>query len=135
MNEIIAILIPLLIQVESAGNPLAQGDFRDGKPMAIGCLQIWPDYWTDGTQELKVDWDYQNAYKPAMAIAVTKAYLTRYGRNYRRQTGSDPSMEVLARIHNGGPQGWNPKHTKKYIKTTHYWKKVLKAQKLQKKDE
>ena len=135
MNEIIAILIPLLIQVESAGNPLAQGDFNKSGPQAIGCLQIWEPYWIDGTQELGVDWEYKDAYNPDRAIAVTKAYLKRYGRNYRRQTGSDPSMEVLARIHNGGPQGWNPKNKDKYNRTTHYWKKVLKVQRLQKEEE
>ena len=124
MEALLTVLIPLLITVESQGNDLAQGDMRNGRYMAIGCLQIWPDYWTDGTEYLKVDWEYKDAYKRSRAIEVAKAYLTRYGKHYERTTGNKATLEVLSRSHNGGPQGWNPEYPEKYGNTTKYWNKV-----------
>ena len=46
------------------------------------------------------------------------AYWTYYGNRYRRITGLQPTAEVLARIHNGGPNGWRMHATEKY------WDKV-----------
>jgi hypothetical protein len=33
-------------------------------------------------------------------------YVTHYGKRYTRITGKPLNMEVAARIHNGGPNGW-----------------------------
>jgi len=49
---------------------------------------------------------------------VMLAYWAYYGERYRRQTGRHPTAEVLARIHNGGPDGW------KKSSTDGYWRKV-----------
>jgi hypothetical protein len=116
MEALISLLIPALIMIESSGNDQAVGD--GGK--AIGCLQIWEPYWQDGTEYLGVDWPYEDAYDRDRAIKVTKAYLTRYGRHYERTQGKRVTLEVLARIHNGGPNGWNKSATDKY------WDKVRK---------
>ena len=45
-------------------------------------------------------------------------YWQYYGNHYVRQTGKQPTAEILARIHNGGPNG--------YLKpsTEPYWLKV-----------
>ena len=45
-------------------------------------------------------------------------YWRHYGEQYRRTTGKNPTAEVLARIHNGGPDGWRKESTLKY------WHKV-----------
>ena len=45
-------------------------------------------------------------------------YWRHYGEQYRRTTGKTPTAEVLARIHNGGPDGWKNPATHKY------WQKV-----------
>ena len=52
---------------------------------------------------------------------VMLAYLEYYGERYRRKTGKEPTAEVLARIHNGGPNGWRKEAT------AVYWAKVKAA--------
>ncbi len=52
---------------------------------------------------------------------VMLAYWRHYGERYRRLTGNEPTAEVLARIHNGGPDGW------KKSSTDGYWRKVKSA--------
>ena len=48
-------------------------------------------------------------------------YLALYGRRYYIKTGMKPTAETLARIHNGGPDGWRKPAT------LGYWRKVQKA--------
>lgn len=45
-------------------------------------------------------------------------YWRYYGERYAKVTGKQPTAEVLARIHNGGPNGWNKESTEAY------WRKV-----------
>ena len=50
-----------------------------------------------------------------MSEAVKRgAYLRHYGEVYKKETGKDPTVEVLARIHNGGPRGWKKEATRSY---------------------
>lgn len=55
-------------------------------------------------------------YHVSKDIAVL--YLSYWGEEYQRTQHKKPSFEVLARIWNGGPNGWK-KHS-----TVKYWKKV-----------
>ena len=52
---------------------------------------------------------------------VMLAYWEYYGEQYARRTGRQPTAEVLARIHNGGPNGWRKDST------LAYWAKVKAA--------
>ena len=52
---------------------------------------------------------------------MIREYLEHYGERYRRLTGKTPTAEVLARIHNGGPNGWRKEAT------AVYWEKVKAA--------
>ena len=52
---------------------------------------------------------------------VMLAYLEYYGERYALRTGRQPTSEVLARIHNGGPNGWRKDST------LEYWRKVKAA--------
>jgi len=54
----------------------------------------------------------------AKARIVVSAYLDRYGTQYEKRTGHVATVEVLARIHNGGPRGYAKKATLRY------WKRV-----------
>ena len=120
MTKLILILIPLLIQVESGGRVDAIGD--SGK--ARGILQIHAAAWADGCKELGVKWDYKTgSFDAAKSRAICKAYLTRYGRHYKKVTGRAPTLETLARTWNGGPYGWRKKST------LPYWRKVQRARK------
>lgn len=123
MEALITILIPLLIQVESSGNDLAKGDNGASR----GCLQISRAYWTDGCQELGVDWDYDtDVWSRSKSIKITRAVLLRSARFYKRKTGRTATLEVLARCHNGSYYGWSKKYPKKYANTTKYWLKIRK---------
>lgn len=102
-------LIDAIGVVESNNNDKAVGD--NGK--SIGRYQIQKAYWIDGTEYLKVDWPYKDAHDPCKARKVVEAYLMRYGKG--------KTIEQLARIHNGGPNGWKKECTKKY------WERVKKV--------
>jgi len=101
-------LLAAIKQVESGGNPNAVGD--QGK--ALGAFQIWECYWQDS----KISGCYQDCKDPKYAEYVVRAYLARYA-----PKGKTVTLEMLARIHNGGPRG--------YLKpaTLKYWLKIQKV--------
>ena len=47
---------------------------------------------------------------------VMLAYWEYYGEQYARRTWRQPTAEVLARIHNGGPNGWRKDSTLEYLR-------------------
>ena len=94
--------------VESNDNPAAVGD--GGK--AIGCYQIWRVYWTDS----EIPGTYQDCFNRAYSERVVLAYWERYAT--RKRLGREPTLEDLARIHNGGPNGF------KKEATLEYWEKI-----------
>jgi hypothetical protein len=53
-----------------------------------------------------------------MAIDMFEIYMQRYATKHR--LGRKPTLEDMARIHNGGPNGWKKESTKPY------WEKVKK---------
>jgi len=94
-----------LSMVESGG--------RDGiKTMdrgtySYGRLQIKKAYLVDSGLSYTLE---DVRVKKDVSYSVVRAYLERYARYYKRKTGKDATVEILARIHNGGPLGWkNPK--------------------------
>lgn len=103
-------LLAAIRQVESHGNDKAVGD--GGK--AIGPFQIWRVYWQDAVQfDKSIGGCYEDCYDPAYAARIVRAYMARYA-------PKGASLEVMARIHNGGPKG----HQKEA--TLAYWAKVQK---------
>ncbi len=114
MTNLIIALIPLLIAVESAGNPSAIS--RDGE--CWGILQQKAIYVRDVNQHYGTHYRHKDSFDPVRAKEITVKYLTFWGREYERKTGRKPTLEVLSRIHAGGPDGWRQKATLKY------WKKV-----------
>ena len=113
MTEL-ARLIAALVIVESGGDASAVGD----KGAARGILQIHRPYWEDACRFLEVDWPYDDALDPDKSRAVCQAYLRHYGRAFELRSGVSADFEILARIHNGGPNGWKKRATLKY------WKRV-----------
>lgn len=109
-NSTLDKIIPALVRVESKGDPKAVGD--GGR--AIGILQIHRCYWKDAVEfDKTLGGKYEDCFNPDYARRVVRAYLRRYG-------SSDSTLEQLARIHNGGPDG----HTQR--ETIKYWIKVKK---------
>jgi hypothetical protein len=112
-----------LAMIESGGDPDAVGDHHL-KNKAYGLYQIRQPYLTDvnriSGRTLTLD-DIRGKGSEETAAFAVKTYLTHYGKRYTRITGKKPTMEVFARMHNGGPNGW------KKGSTLGYWQKMLKA--------
>lgn len=107
------VLLTALSTVESNGRTNIRVLDTNGK-YSYGCLQIQDLYLLDSGLNYKLE----DLYSKDISFAVAKAYLTRYGRSYERRTGKVATYEVLARIHNGGPRGYEK------IATAKYWDKV-----------
>ena len=105
-------LLLVLIKIESGGNDFAIGD--DGK--AYGCLQMHAAYVQDAAEYAGKDWIHEDAFQRDVAIQIFQAYMARYATEER--LGRKPTIEDIARIHNGGPNGYKKTATDKY------WKKV-----------
>ena len=112
MNVSIITLILAMIHVESGGDILAVGD--EGK--ALGCLQMHAEYVADAAEFAKKDWVHRDALDPKKSIDIFAAYMDRYATEER--IGREVTAEDIARIHNGGPNGWNNPNTELY------WSKV-----------
>lgn len=107
-------LIIALITIESGGNDFAIGD--DGK--AYGCLQMHAAYVQDAAEHAGKEWIHEDALQRDVAIQIFMAYMDRYATAER--LGHEPTIEDIARIHNGGPDGYKKSSTDKY------WEKVKK---------
>lgn len=99
--------------VESNNNPNAVGDSGN----AIGVYQIWRVYWKDAVEYSNLQGKYLDCYDPAYADSVVRSYMKRYAT--KRRLGREPTQEDIARIHNGGPNGYKKKKA-----TQRYWEKV-----------
>ncbi len=97
-------LLDAIAMVESRNQPTAIGDHG----RAVGMYQIHPAYWAEGTRILGVGWAYGDARDPDKARQVVRAYLGHYGRGR--------SLLDLARIHNGGPKGYEKAATLAYAR-------------------
>lgn len=112
-------IIPALIQVESGGDDGAVGD-KNRKHKAYGCLQIRQPYLDDVNKLWGTKYSAEEMLgNRRLSVKVARAYLKRYAT--QKRLGRAPTLEDLARIHNGGPNGWKRAETKKY------WRKVEKV--------
>ena len=99
--------------IESHQDPNAVGD----NGAAVGILQIHKEYVDDVNRILgRKVFSYEDRWDSGKSYSMAFVYLNHYGRRYKRLTGKEPTMEVYARIHNGGPNGFKKKATKKYGK-------------------
>ena len=100
-------------EVESGNDDDAVGD--DGN--ALGRYQIWEIYWQDAIEhDPSIGGEYTDVTNPEYARKVMLAYWDRYAT--KKRLGHEPTLEDLARIHNGGPNGF------KRDSTLGYWEKV-----------
>jgi hypothetical protein len=103
-------LLKAINQVETGGR---EGAIYGDNGKALGPLQIHFHYWKDsgisGAYKFCATFDY--------SCQVFNAYMNRFALKYLQEN----NLEALARIHNGGPDGYhNPN-------TLAYWKKVEKV--------
>lgn len=104
--------IMLLATIESNCEPSAVGD--DLK--SIGILQMQEAYVQDAAEFAGEDWVHMDAIDELTAIKIFRAYMARYATEER--LGRPVTLEDIARIHNGGPNGY------KKLSTIPYYKKV-----------
>ena len=121
MDKLIMCLIPLLIQVESGGQPNPDSCIGDNGN-AVGCLQIWEIVVDDCNRIQKQEvFEYADRLSRPRSIRIAQIYLAHYGQAYERKTGHRANLEVLARCWNGGPNGYKKQETLKY------WQKIVKT--------
>jgi hypothetical protein len=104
--------IMLLAMIESGQNPNAVGDDLQ----SIGILQMQEAYVQDAAEFANQDWVHMDALNELTAIRIFRAYMERYATEER--LGRPVTLEDVARIHNGGPNGY------KKQSTIPYWNKV-----------
>ena len=119
METIIAMLISAMMIVESDGRAEAIGD--SGR--AVGLLQITPVCVQDINRFSKVQYNLSDRADERKSVEMCWRYLYHYGNIYKRDTGKEPTAEILARIWNGGPAGYKRNSTRTY------WRKVQAAMK------
>ena len=105
-------LLGALIQVESSGNDKAIGD--SGK--AVGCLQIRKEVIKDVNRVYGTSYKMSDRTNRAKSKEICKKYISIYATTKR--LGRNVTNEDMARIWNGGPNGYKKNATKKY------WDKV-----------
>ena len=110
-------------QIETGGEPNKGRGAKGDGGKAIGPFQVWAIYHTDAAQRDKTLDDYTRCLRSvAYSERVVRAYMDRYARSALRRleagAGTLVDVERIARIHNGGPRGYQKKATLKY------WAKV-----------
>lgn len=123
----------LVVALEKAENPSGNVNLVGDKHLkhkAYGLLQIRQPYLDDVNKIAKADvkrlWGkskltIKDMKDPVKARWAFKVYLSYYGARYEKITGMTPTMEVYAKIHNGGPDGWKRGNWD----TAVYWAKVV----------
>jgi hypothetical protein len=112
-------LFDAMREQESGGLPHGGRDAVGDDGNALGPYQIWRPYWQDAAEaDDELGGGYENVRSAAYSEKVMRAYWSRYC----PQALADPTrlehLEVLARVHNGGPRG--------AVKagTLEYWEKI-----------
>lgn len=108
--EVSAPFLDRLAQVESGRDDTAYNHAEN----AHGRYQIRAPYLQDANEVLGTDYSLADCHQPEIAERVVRAYLMRYGSAYEQRTGLKATPEILARIHNGGPRGYERDSTLAY---------------------
>jgi|TARA_B100002003_G_scaffold19578_2_gene16180 hypothetical protein len=109
-------LIKAIEEVESGGNTSAVGD-RHLSDKAYGCLQIRQPCVDDYNRWHKTNYRAEQMLgNYELSIAICREYIDYYA--IERRIGREPTLQDMARIWNGGPNGYKKPSTKKY------WEKV-----------
>jgi len=108
-------LLHAMQQVESGGDRFAVGDYGRSK----GPLQIGRAYWSDSWRDVPDAPVYD---EEVWSVEQSERTVVRYWNRYEPDALRRADVEVLNRLHNGGP-AW------RYKNTDAYWTKVQAAMK------
>ena len=106
----LASVVKTISKIESNDNPKAVGD----SGTAFGAFQIHPEVVSDYNRWTGSKLQHADMFDPKVAARVCAKYLSVYGKAYERETGLKPTPAILARIWNGGPEGWKKPATDGY---------------------
>jgi hypothetical protein len=101
MTNLLSLVIAAMIIQESGGDANAKGDYRNGIPQAIGCLQIWPGVIADVNRISSKSFKLQDRYSKEKSIEIAHIYLSHYCTEKR--LGHKPTLRDYAHCWNGGP--------------------------------
>lgn len=123
-----AVLLSALMAVETGGcaEPLtARGDYWDGEYHSVGCLQIQEAVIEDVNRVYETNFIAKDRESQGASFRIAQLYLSHWGKVYERKTGEKATVEILARIWNGGPAAYK-KTGKAKQNLDKYWSKVQK---------
>jgi len=123
MDALLTILIPLLIQVESSGNPNAVNKKED----AVGILQIRQCVIEDVNRIYQTKYTEKDRLNKAKSMSICRLYLKYYGTRYQLKTGKKADIYILASMWCAGPDGYKQIKTNKNVQN--YIEKIKKAEK------
>lgn len=107
-------LLKAIHQVETSGR---LGAIIGDNGKALGPFQIHKAYWIDATQfDKSIKGSYSDCADYAYSVKIVNAYMSRYAGKHIASN----NFEAIARIHNGGLNGY------KNNSTINYWQKVKK---------
>jgi len=99
-----------VISMETNGDPINMiGD--NGR--ALGIIQIHMVVVEEYNSEHGTFFSHSQVRDPNLSIAIARWYLDKWGKNYQRIHGKEPTPDILYRIWNGGPRGWEKRATEK----------------------
>jgi hypothetical protein len=107
MGNLLAV-ITALIAIESGGNPLAVGDHGEAR----GVLQIHQCVIADVNRFAHTRYTWDDAWDEGKSVAICVLYVRHYATPQR--LGHAPTAEDVARVWNGGPDGWKKPSTRRY---------------------
>lgn len=118
MNWLIFILALIAVEAPKTDEAALKAE----KQGYYGCLQITQAvlddvnvfYTTDVVQWVGKPLSLEDCRDPFVSRWVCVHYLEYWGTHYTLETGKTPTYETMARIWNGGPQGYDRKATAKY---------------------
>ena len=112
MKAALLVLIAALHSVESDCGLTSANELQITRLVVIDANKAAKKY------RVPVHFYYDDRLQLKKSKQIAELYLMYWGEQYFRETKKLPSFEVLARIWNGGPNGWKKEATKKY------WQKV-----------
>ena len=109
---------PLLEAIAAIESESGAKQVGDGGA-AIGVYHIHCIYVDEVNRILgRREYTYQDRKNKQRSEEMIRIHLTYWGNQYVDETNKKATYEILARIHNGGPYGWQDP------KTEHYWNKI-----------
>jgi hypothetical protein len=123
MDALLTLLIPLLIQVESSGNPNAVNKKED----AVGILQIRQCVIEDVNRIYQTKYTEKDRLNKAKSMSICRLYLKYYGTRYQLKTGKKADIYILASMWCAGPDGYKQIKTNENVQK--YIEKIKKAEK------